>query len=406
MSHIDFTKTGFATKAIHAGAYDDQQYGALATPIFQTSTYTFDSVEEGGDVFAGKTNKYAYCRHGNPTVKSLEIKLAALEGAEAAVATGSGMGAISSCLIGLLKAGDHVVASDCVYGCTDVVMRQILPTLGIETSRVNTTDLAAVEAAIKPNTKMVYFETVANPVMRVTDIEAIAEIAHKHNCIVVVDNTFTPPPICTPLKHGADFVVHSMTKYLNGHGDVVAGCICGPQADIKTITSRAVGKMTGSELTPFAAYLVIRGLKTLDLRVKQHSENAKKVAEFLEKQPYIKAVYNPCLASNAEDKARADKQFEGGLTTGMVTFETKEYKGMSDFEVAKKLVNGLTIPGIGVSLGDADSLIQHPASMTHANVPEEGQIAAGITKGMIRFSVGLECAEDLIADLEQSAANL
>lgn len=406
MSHIDFTKAGFATKAIHAGAYEDKQYGALATPIFQTSTYTFESVEEGGDVFEGKTNKYAYCRHGNPTVKSLELKLAELEGAEAAVATGSGMGAISSCLLGLLQAGDHVVASDCVYGCTDVVMRQILPTLGIETSRVNTTDLAAIEAAIKPNTKMVYFETVANPVMRTTDIAAVAEIAHKHGCIVVVDNTFTPPPICQPIKHGADFVLHSMTKYLNGHGDVVAGCICGNAADIKTITSRAVGKMTGSELTPFAAYLVIRGIKTLDLRIKQHSENAKAVAAWLEKQPFVKAVYNPCLDSNKESKAVAAKQFEGGLTTGMVTFEVKEYKGMSEFEVAKKFVNKLQIPGIGVSLGDADSLIQHPASMTHKNVPEDAQLVAGITKGMIRFSVGLETIDDIIADMEQSAAQL
>ena len=406
MHDIDFSKVGFSTLAIHAGAYEDKQYGAEATPIFQTSTYTFEDMDEAEGVFRGEVPKYAYGRHGNPTTATLEKKMAALEGAEAAAVTGSGMGAVSSVLLGLLKCGDHVVAADTVYGCTDVVIRQFLPTLGIETTQVDTSNLEAVEAAMRPNTKIVYFEACANPTMRVTDIAAVAEIAHKHGAIVVVDNTFTPPPVCQPLKCGADVVLHSMTKYLNGHGDVIAGVICSDAETIHTIISRAVGKLTGSELAPIASYMVIRGLKTLDLRMKAHSANAKAMAEYLEKQPYIKAVYHPSLKSNTKNYEIGKKQFREGYCTGMVTFECAEYKGMSEYEVAKKLLNNLCIPGLGVSLGGPDSLIQQPASMTHANVTPEGRKEAGITEGMVRFSVGLENIEDLIADFEQSAAKL
>lgn len=405
MSKIDFTKAGFGTTVIHAG-HNGNANDTLATPIYQTSTYTFETVEEGGLTFAGQLPKYDYSRVGNPTVKVLEDKMAVLECTEAAICTGSGMGAVSSALMGLLKAGDHVIAADCVYGCTDVVMRQILPSIDIETTLVDTTNLAAVEAAIKPNTKIIYFETAANPTMKVTDVAAISELAHKHGVKIVVDNTFTPPPICRPATLGADIVLHSMTKYLNGHGDVVAGVVCGSAADIKQIGYRAVGKICGSHMAPSNAYLVIRGMKTLELRLQRHGDNAKQIAEYLEKQPYIKAVYHPSLASNGASYEIAAKQFDPEFTTGMVSFETKAYNGMSEFDVAKKLVNNLTIPAIGVSLGDPDSLIQHPASMTHSNVTPEGRIAAGVTDGLIRFSVGLENAKDLIADLEQAAAKL
>ena len=404
MSKFDLKGAGFATTAIHAGHSRDPEYGALATPIFQTSTYCFDTVEEGGDVFAGKTSKYTYARTGNPTVRTFELKIAALEGAQDAIATGSGMGAISSALIGLLKTGDH----DTLYGCTDVVMREILPSFGIETTMVDTSDLAKVEAAIRPNTKVIYFESSANPTMRVTDVAAIAALKQKHAGIkIVVDNTFTPPPILCPLELGADVVVHSVTKYLNGHGDVIGGVVAGSKEDVTKIKSRAVGKMTGAHQSPFNAYLIIRGMKTLDLRVRKHSENAQAMAEYLEKQPYVEAVYYPGLPSNGKNYEVAKKQFKEGLCSGMVSFEFKEgYKGKSAFENAKKLVNSLTLPGIGVSLGDPDSLIQHPASMTHANVTPAGRKEAGITDGLIRFSVGLENVEDLIKDFENAAKAL
>ena len=276
----------------------------------------------------------------------------------------------------------------------------------IETTMLDTSDLEALEAAFKPNTKMVYFEAVANPTLRVTDIAAVAEIAHKHGAIVVVDNTFTPPPVCRPLTLGADIVLHSMTKYLNGHGDVIAGVIAGKKETISAIVSKCVGKLTGSELAPIASYMVIRGLKTLDVRMKVHSASAKAMAEYLEKQPYIKAVYHPTLPSNGKNYETAKKQFREGYCTGMITFETAKYKGMSEYEVARKLLDNLQIPGLGVSLGGADSLIQLPTAMTHAKVPAEGKKAAGITDGMVRFSVGLENIEDLIADFEQAAAKL
>ncbi len=408
MSKIDFKSAGFATTAIHAGHSRDPEFGALATPIFQTSTYCFDTVEEGGEVFTGTTKKYPYSRTANPTVATFERKIACLEGGEAAVATGSGMGAIGSALIGLLKTGDHVVTADTLYGCTDVVMREILPSFGIETTFVDTSDLAKIEAAIKPNTKVIYFEAAANPTMRITDIAAIAELKKKHAGIrIVVDNTFTPPPILFPLKIGADVVVHSVTKYLNGHGDVIGGVVVGTTADVTLIKSRAVGKMTGSHMSPFNAYLIIRGMKTLDLRVRKHCENAMAIAEFLQKQPYVEAVYYPGLASNGKNHEIAKKYFAKDLYTGMVSFEFKEgYKGKSAFDNAKALLNHLAIPGIGVSLGDPDSLIQHPASMTHANVTPEGRKEAGITDGLIRFSVGLEDVEDLMKDFEQAASIL
>ncbi len=407
MSNLDFTKTGFSTAAVHAGYIRDKEWGAEATPIYQTSTYTFETLEEGGGVFSGTVPKYTYARTANPTVATFERKMCALEHANAAVATGSGMGAVSSALLGVLKAGDHIVSSDTVYGCTDVVMRSILPSLGFETTQVDTSNPEAVKAAIKPNTRILYFEVAANPTMKITDIEEMVKIGHEAGALVIVDNTFTPPPVCRPLDFGVDIVLHSVTKYLNGHGDVIAGVICSKDEElIHTIKSKAVGKLTGSAMAPMMAFLIVRGLKTLGLRMKAHGDNATKMAAYLEKQPYIKAVYHPSLPSNGRNYEVAKKLFGEGYTTGMITFETAAYKGMSEYETATKLLNALQIPGIGVSLGGTDSLIQHPASMTHANVTPEGRKEAGITDGMVRFSVGIEDIEDLIADFEQSAAKL
>ena len=257
MSNLDYTKTGFCTAAVHAGYIRDKEWGAEATPIYQTSTYTFETLEEGGGVFSGTVPKYPYARTANPTVATFERKMCALEHANAAVATGSGMGAVSSALLGVLQAGDHIVCSDTVYGCTDVVMRSILPSLGFETTLVDTSDPEAVKAAMKPNTKILYFEVAANPTMRVTDIAEMVKIGHEGGAKVIVDNTFTPPPVCTPLDFGVDIVLHSVTKYLNGHGDVIAGVICSKDEElIHTIKSRAVGKMTGSSMAPMMPTLI------------------------------------------------------------------------------------------------------------------------------------------------------
>ncbi|MCJ7856363.1 PLP-dependent aspartate aminotransferase family protein [Lachnospiraceae bacterium NSJ-143] len=403
MSKINLDNSQFDTQAIHAGYRRDSDYGALATPIYQTSTFTFSDTEHAMKVFSGEMAGYDYTRAGNPTVRVFEEKIALLEGAEDAVSASSGMGAISSAILGLLKSGDHIVCGDTVYGCTDVVMREILPSLGITTTFVDTSDLAAVEAAVQENTKMIYFETPANPTMHVTDIAAISALKAKYNDIrIVVDNTFAPPPIQYPIRLGADIVVHSVTKYINGHGDVIGGVVCGSKDDISLVRSRAMGKITGTPLTPFCAYLIIRGMKTLGLRVRKHCQSAMALAEYLEKSPYIEKVYYPGLKSMGADYDIAAKQMNG-LYTGIISFVVKDgINGMSSFDAAKKLMDNLTIPAIAVSLGDPDSLIQHPASMTHIKVPKEAREKVGITDGMLRFSVGLEDTQDLIADFEQA----
>lgn len=403
MSNIDMNKVRFDTQAIHAGYRRDSDYGALATPIYQTSTFTFPTADHAMRVFSGEIPGYDYTRAGNPTVRVFEEKIAQLEGGEDAVATSSGMGAISSTLLGLLRMGDHIVCGNTVYGCTDVVMREILPSLGITATFVDTGDPAAVEAAIQDNTKVIYFETPANPTMHVTDIAAIAALKASHPAIrVIVDNTFAPPPVQCPLKLGADVVVHSVTKYINGHGDVIGGVVVGSKADVAEIRSRAMGKMCGTPLSPFAAYLIIRGMKTLGMRVRRHCVNAMTLAAYLEKSPYIEKVYYPGLESMGKDHEIAKRQMNG-LYSAIISFVLKDgIHGMSAFDAAKKLMDSLHIPAIAVSLGDPDTLIQHPASMTHVKVPKDVRESVGITDGMLRFSVGLEDVEDLMADFDQA----
>lgn len=407
MSSIDMNVVHFDTQAIHAGYRRDSDYGALATPIYQTSTFTFTSADHAMGVFSGQIPGYDYTRAGNPTVRVFEEKIAQLEGGEDAVATSSGMGAISSALLGLLRMGDHIVCGNTVYGCTDVVMREILPSLGITATFVDTGDLSAVEAAIQENTKAIYFETPANPTMHVTDIAAVAGLKTAHPGIrVIVDNTFAPPPVQCPLKLGADVVVHSVTKYINGHGDVIGGAVVGTRDDIAEIRGRAMGKICGTPLTPFCAYLIVRGMKTLGMRVRRHCESAMTLAEYLERSPYIEKVYYPGLASMGKDHEIAKRQMNG-LYSAIISFVLKDgIHGMSAFDAAKKLMDNLSIPAIAVSLGDPDTLIQHPASMTHVRVPKSVREEVGITDGMLRFSVGLEDAEDLIADFDQAFAAL
>lgn len=407
MSSFNLDQARFNTQAIHAGYRRDSDFGALATPIYQTSTFTFTSADHAMGVFSGDIPGYDYTRAGNPTVRVFEEKIAQLEGGEDAVATSSGMGAISSALLGLLRSGDHIVCGNTVYGCTDVVMREILPSLDITVTFVDTADLSAVEQAIQSNTKMIYFETPANPTMHVTDIAAVAALKQAHPGIrIVVDNTFAPPPIQCPLKLGADVVVHSVTKYINGHGDVIGGVVIGNKEDIAEIRGRAVGKICGTPLTPFCAYLIIRGMKTLGMRVRRHCENALALAQYLEASDYIEKVYYPGLPSAGRDYEVAQRQMNG-LYSGIISFVLKDgIHGMSAFDAAKKLMDHLQLPAIAVSLGDPDTLIQHPASMTHVKVPKSVREEIGITDGMLRFSVGLEDIEDLIADFDQAFAAL
>ena len=403
MSKIDLKNVDFETLIIHAGQEPDKAYGSLATPIYQTSTFCFETVEEGAAKFANQIPGFVYSRGGNPTTRAFELKCAAMEGGEDAVAAASGMGAVGSVMTAFLHPGDHAIFDTAVYGGTNYVATTNLPGMGVEVSRVDTGDLEAVKAAIRPNTKMIYFETPNNPMMKVTDVRAIKDIAGA-DIRVVVDGTFAPPPVQHVLQLGADIVLHSITKYINGHGDALGGVVIGRADDIRLIRANSVTKINGCPPSPFNSYLVLRGMKTLALRMKQHCASAMEIARYLEANPYVKAVYYPGLESHPQHEL-ASRQMENGMYGGIISFELKDdVKGLSSFEAGKKLLNSLKIPAIAVSLGDPDSLIEHPASMTHANVSPEDRLAAGITDGLIRLSVGLESAKDLIADFEQAFA--
>ena len=412
----DLENAGFATRTIHSGEIKNDQFRALIAPIYQTSTFFFENTEQGIRRFKGEESCYAYSRGGNPTVNVLQEKLAALEGGAAAVACASGMGAIASLIWTFLESGDHVIVGDCIYGCSDVLIRQTLPKFNVEVSAVDTSDLEAVKAAIAPNTKMIIFETPTNPMMKLTDIAAIKKIAG--DIMVVVDNTFTPPPIQKPFECGADIVIHSTTKYLNGHGDVIGGIVIAKKQEwADSLRGLGMSKFTGSVCSPFNAYLTIRGLQTLDLRLKQHCKSALKIAKYLQAKPEVKQVFYPGLDNNDEhhstnkqqntsEKELVERQMNG-MGTGVLSFELqKEVNGKSGFEAAKILMDNLHIIQIAVSLGDPFSLVEHPYGMTHAVVPEDVKLKAGITPELIRFSVGLEDVDDLIADLEQAFSKI
>ncbi len=391
-------KMKFSTRAVHAG-YQKNEHGALATPIYQTSTFIFDSAEQGGRRFALEEGGYIYSRLGNPTNSQVEEKLANLENGEAAVSTASGMGAITSVLWAKLKAGDHVVAANTLYGCTFAFINHGLTRFEVEVDFVDTTDPENVRKAMKPNTKVVYLESPANPNMNISDIEAISKIAHTvEECIVVVDNTYCTPYIQRPLDLGADVVVHSATKYLNGHGDVIAGFAVGKQEFIDEVRLVGIKDMTGASLSPFDAYLINRGMKTLDIRMEKHCVNAQKVAEFLETHPAIESIDYPGLMSFPQYEL-AKKQMK--LPGAMIAFKLK-----AGLEGGIKLMNTLELCTLAVSLGDTETLIQHPASMTHSPYTPEERAEAGISEGMVRLSVGLEDADDIIADLKQALDKL
>ena len=384
---------GFNTKAIHAGQKPCPVTGAHVTPIYQTSTFVFKDVEQGARRFAGQEPGYIYTRLGNPTITELEEKIAALEGGEAALATASGMAAISTALVSLLKQGDHVVTGDTLYGCTHGFINELLPRYGVEVTAVDTSDLNNIEKAMKPNTKVVYVETPANPTMKMVDLKGAADVAHRHGALLIVDNTFMSPYLQRPIEHGADVVVHSATKYIGGHGDVIAGLIISSK-ELIDIMRIPYLKDFGGVLSPFDAWLLLRGLKTLGIRMERHCINAQRVAEYLEKHPSIEKVYYPGLPSHPQHEL-AKKQMDG--FGGMMSFELK-----GGLEAGKILMNSVKMISLAVSLGCVDSLIQHPASMTHSPVPREERLKAGITDGQVRLSVGIEDVEDIINDLDQA----
>lgn len=386
--------SGFGTKAIHGGKMKDTQYGALTMPIYQTSTFEFDCCEQGGRRFAGEEKGYIYTRLGNPSISAVENKVALLEGGEACAAASSGMGAVSACLWSIAGAGKHILADETLYGCTFALLNHGMTRYGVEVTFVDTSDLEQVKANLKENTVCVYLETPANPNLKISDIQAVAELAHAYNPAiqVVCDNTFASPYLQRPLELGADVVIHSATKYLNGHGDVIAGFVVGTEAFINEVKMFGLKDMTGATLGPFEAFLIMRGLKTMEIRMERHCENAKKVAEYLVKQEKVERVYYPRLETHPGYEIAKKQMQDFGA---MISFEVKGGK-----EGGMKFVNSLSMIPIAVSLGDAETLVQHPASMTHSVYTEEELKAAGISAGLIRLSVGLENAEDIIADLE------
>lgn len=394
MDNNQLKKMGFASKAIHGG-YHKNEHGALATPIYQTSTFIFDSCEQGGRRFALEEGGYIYSRLGNPTNTQLEEKMALLEEGEACISTSSGMGAITSCFWSIVQAGDHIIAAEAIYGCTFAFLSSGLTRFGVEVTFVDTTDPQNVSKAMKDNTKVVYLETPANPTLTIADIEAISTIAHqKEDCVVIVDNTFATPYLQRPLTLGADIVVHSATKYLNGHGDVIAGFVVGKQEFINHVRLFGVKDMTGACLGPFDAFLVMRGLKTLDIRMERHCQNAIKVAEYLNVHPKVAKVYFPGL-EDFPQKDLVEKQML--LPGAMICFEI-----VGGMDEGKKMMNLMKLASVAVSLGDTETLIEHPASMTHSCYSPEVRLACGISDAMVRLSVGLESVEDIIADLNQA----
>jgi len=386
------TSTSPNTLAVHGGI-GDYEFRPVIPPIYQTSTFAFESAEAGAALFRGGEGGYIYSRMGNPTVEALERCIAALEGGHKALVCASGMAAIHTCLASMLRAGDHVVCSDAVYGPTCTLIQTVFAGFGVEASFVDTSDLDAVRGAMRANTKVVYIETPGNPTLVITDIEGVSRIAHDAGAFVVVDNTFMSPILQQPLRWKADVVLHSLTKFLNGHADVVGGAIAVKDESAYTSMRKTLNQL-GGVLPPFEAFLVHRGIKTLALRMRRHCENGLAVAQFLAAHPAVEWVRYPALPDHPQ-YVIASKQMRG--SGGLISFELKG--GLS---AGKALMNAVRLCTLAVSLGGVESLIQHPASMTHASMGAEARRRAHITEGLVRLSVGIEYVADIIADLDQA----
>jgi len=387
---------GFDTKLIHSGDFEDA-FGAAVTPIYQTSTFAFKDADQGAALFAGKEKGYIYTRIANPTIEALENKLADLENGIGGIAFASGMGAISALYAATLKSGDHMIGSEAMYGPSRAIMESFFKDFGVESTFIDTADVELVKKSIQPNTKLIYVESPTNPTMVLTDIKAVSTIAHEHNILMAVDNTFSSPYLQKPLDLGADIVLHSLTKFINGHADIVGGALIAKDPEVYAKLRKAMAYF-GANMDPHQAYMVIRGVKTLSLRVERATENAMKIAEYLENHPKIAWVKYPGLKSHPQyELAQKQMKFPGA----MISFGLK-----GGFKAGKILMNNVKLALLAVSLGGVETLIQHPASMTHAAMSKEVREEAGITDELVRFAVGIENLEDIIADLEQALAKI
>ena len=389
---MDTKKLGFNTKLVHAGVSKDA-YGSAVTPIYQTSTFAFDNAQTGADRFAGRDDGYIYTRIGNPTIRALEKNVAELENGFDGIATASGMGAVSVVYMSVLSQGVHLVSTASVYGPSRGLIEKQFCKFGVEYSYVDTSDVDNVRAALRPNTKLVYLESPSNPAMLVTDIRAVSEVAHQHGALVAVDNTFASPHLQKPLDLGADIVFHSVTKFINGHADVVGGVIVAKDREVYK-QLRATMVILGVNMDPHQAYLVSRGLKTLALRVERAQENAMQVARWLEAHPKVAWVRYVGLESHPQHDL-VKRQMTG--YGSMISFELK-----GGYEAGQNLMDNVHLATLAVSLGGVETLIEHPASMTHAGMSQADRLEGGITDGLVRYSVGIEDVNDLIADLEQA----
>lgn len=387
----------FETAVIHEGYDEKNMLGSLSVPLFQTSTYVFDSAEQGERRFRGDEEGYIYSRLGNPTVQVLEERIARLENGERGLAFSSGMAAVSAVLLAMTKANDHVLCSAGLYGCTFGLLMMMKEKYNITSDFSLLDSKEEIRSKIKPETTLIYVETPINPTMKLIDLELVVEVAKEFNIPVVVDNTFSTPYLQRPLDIGCDVVIHSATKYICGHGDVIAGLVVGKEDFIQSM-AMTTQKDIGGIISPFDAWLLLRGLKTLPIRMDRHCDNADKIFEKLKGHPKIGEIYYPG-DPDSPDYSVAKKQMS--RSGGMISFEVKGTK-----EDAQRFMNQLKFIKIAVSLGDAETLIEHPATMTHAVVPEESRLEMGITDQLIRLSVGLEAWEDIWEDLEQALEQL
>ncbi|MGH9377873.1 MAG: trans-sulfuration enzyme family protein [Terriglobia bacterium] len=383
----------FATLAVHAGEKPCPATGALDTPIYQSTTFVSSTADEMAAVYGGEKPGYMYTRYGNPTIRALETKMAALEGCEAALATASGMAAISSAILGYIKAGDHVVAGRSLYGAAYDFLDRILPRFGASATLAPSSRVEDFEACIQPNTRLIYFETPSNPVLEVIDIAALAKLCKARKIPLMIDNTFASPALQQPAASGVTVVVHSATKYLCGHGDAMGGIIAGPQSYI-TQLGKEIVRDFGGVISPFNAWLILRGIHTLHLRMPAHCANAGRIAAFLKTHPKVERVNYPGLANHPGHEIARKQMKDFGA---MLSFEVR-----GGYEGGKKVMDGVKLFARAASLGDTRSLIVHSASTSHQAVPRERRLALGITDGLVRLSVGVEAADDLIQDLDQA----
>ncbi len=393
---MDTKKSGFTTKLVHSGAVKDE-LGSAITPIYQTSTFQFRDADHGARCFSGEEKGYIYTRLGNPNIEELEKAVADLENGYGGIAAASGMAAVNIVYLSILGQGDHMVGHNALYGPSRGIMEKLYPKYGVEADFVDCTDIENIKAAIKPNTKLLYLETPANPTMGITDLKAACKLAKEHNLIVCVDNTFCSPYLQRPLDYGADIVLHSMTKFINGHADIVGGIIVAKDEAIYN-DLKYVMINVGFNMDPHQAWLARRGLKTLSIRIDKAQENSIKVAEFLENHPKVDWVLYPGLESHPQYKL-AMEQMDG--PGAMISFSLK-----GGIDAGKVMMNNVNLALLAVSLGGIETLIQHPASMTHSKLTKEAREIAGISDGLVRLSVGIENVDDIIADLNNALSKV